>query len=108
MHRPGGGPTDVWAVGDGGTIIHFDGNRWTPSVSGTSQSLQVVRAGDVGEAWAAGRVGTILRFTKGAWRAIESGTKNHLFAISIDVDGVRAAGANGTVLRISNGSNDGR
>ena len=25
-------PTDVWAVGDGGAVLHFDGGKWTPVV----------------------------------------------------------------------------
>ena len=33
----GSGPTDVWAVGEGGTILHYDGGTWTdmsdPSLS---------------------------------------------------------------------------
>lgn len=37
-------PDDVWAVGDAGTILHFDGTDWSASPSGVSQHLYAARA----------------------------------------------------------------
>lgn len=36
------GPDDIWAVGDRGTILHYDGNRWTPEEVPTVENLEVV------------------------------------------------------------------
>ncbi|MBN2560091.1 MAG: hypothetical protein JXQ75_04100 [Phycisphaerae bacterium] len=38
----GTGSTDVFAVGDAGTILHYDGWNWTPMDSGTTESLRGV------------------------------------------------------------------
>jgi hypothetical protein len=35
---------DVWAVADGGTILHFDGTQWSAATSTTSQTLRAVWA----------------------------------------------------------------
>lgn len=37
---------EIFAVGDGGTILHFDGISWAPEVSGTGSSLRGI-AGDL-------------------------------------------------------------
>jgi hypothetical protein len=36
----GSGPSDVWAVGDGGTIVHWDGLSWSlvPSGAGVNDT----------------------------------------------------------------------
>jgi hypothetical protein len=51
--------TDVWAVGSGGAILHWDGGGWSPSASGTTQNLSGV-GGDATNVWAVGANGTIL------------------------------------------------
>ncbi|MFP2908871.1 hypothetical protein ACLESD_28235 [Pyxidicoccus sp. 3LFB2] len=38
----GSSATDVWAVGAGGTIIHWDGKAWTPFSSPTHRDLRAV------------------------------------------------------------------
>src|SRR5262245_35571670 len=35
----GAGPNDIWAVGAGGTIVHFDGTAWSGVPSGTTENL---------------------------------------------------------------------
>jgi hypothetical protein len=37
----GSSATDVFAVGDAGTIFHYDGSTWSPMASGTSQDFLV-------------------------------------------------------------------
>jgi len=53
---------DVYAVGDDGTIIHFDGASWSPMASGTQNQLRGI-AGTADEVFAVGAGGTILRFS---------------------------------------------
>lgn len=38
----GRSPSDVWAVGARGTVLHFDGTSWKPSSVGTDETLQDV------------------------------------------------------------------
>jgi hypothetical protein len=46
--------TDGWAVGDYGTILHYNGVNWTPSPSGTALNLYSVWATSASDAWAVG------------------------------------------------------
>jgi hypothetical protein len=61
------GATDAWAVGAGGTILRFDGNRWHAWSSGTNEDLHAVWAASATEAWAGGDAGTLLRFDGTSW-----------------------------------------
>jgi hypothetical protein len=45
---------DVWAVGDVGMILHWDGQAWSLVQSNTSAQLTSVFATSTGSAWAAG------------------------------------------------------
>jgi hypothetical protein len=48
--------TDVWAVGDKGTIRHFDGEGWKVVESNTSASLRDVWGSGPADVWAVGQV----------------------------------------------------
>ncbi len=50
----GTGPNDVWAVGQAGTILHFDGIKWSPVDSGTGENLKAVWTLGPKDAWAMG------------------------------------------------------
>ena len=54
------GPDDVWAVGSGGRVIHFDGTQWQSVNSGTDQNLTAVW-GTNSELWIGGHIGGLLR-----------------------------------------------
>ena len=66
----GSGPRDVWAVGDLGTIIHFDGERWSRVSSGTTDELVAIGGRGPGDAWAIGKNRTLLRLSGGAWKSV--------------------------------------
>lgn len=62
----GSGPNDLWAVGDLGLALHFDGQRWDARWSPERGALRAVSvAGD--EVWAAGDEGTLLHWDKQSW-----------------------------------------
>ena len=67
----GSGPRDVWAVGEVGTILHYDGERWTRFPSGTRDSLVAISGRGPGDAWAIGKNRTLLRLSGGAWKTVE-------------------------------------
>ena len=65
----GSAPDDVYAVGDAGTILHFDGKSWTQSFSPVAgKALYGVGGTEKNHAFAAGQDGTVIRFDGMAWR----------------------------------------
>ena len=61
----GTGPRDIWAVGDFGALVHFDGVAWTPIQTGTRSRLESVRGrtldGGALELFVGGVNGAVLR-----------------------------------------------
>jgi hypothetical protein len=66
------GPADGWAVGDDGTILHWDGSTWVLVESGTTNYLLDVAAVGHNDAWAVGQSGTILRWNGTDWTAVDN------------------------------------
>jgi hypothetical protein len=100
----GSSSSDVFVVGYGGTILHYDGETWSPMSSGTTTGLndlwgssgsEVFAAG--GDWWDAG--GTILHYDGETWSPMNSGAGHPLGGVwgSSDND-VFAVGAGGTIL----------
>ena len=65
---------DVFAVGDNGTILHFDGKSWRMMQSNTTADLVGVWARDADNVVAAGDGGTVLYYNGESWAPMESGT----------------------------------
>jgi len=59
---------DVWAVGNGGTILHYDG-CWRAEPAVTDVDLYTVWASADGTVWVGGAAATTLRRGGGAWSA---------------------------------------
>ncbi len=62
--------SDVFVVGEGGTIIRRTNNAWTQLASPTSKDLHSVWAANSSDAWAVGQGGTILRWSGSSWTSI--------------------------------------
>src|SRR3989442_14596606 len=58
----GSGGTDVFAVGQGGTILHYDGTSWSAQPSGTTENVLRVWGSGVTDVCAVGFGGTILHY----------------------------------------------
>ena len=69
-------PNDIWGVGDGGLLIHFDGSGWTPNPAVTTKDLRAIWASGSNDIWAVGATGTVLHYASGAWTATTVGTKD--------------------------------
>lgn len=90
---------DVFAVGDGGTILRRqNGNAWVQMASGSTANLRGLWAASSSDVWATGVGGTILHFNGAAWSAVPGATS--------DVDAVWGSSStdvwfcgSGTVLR---------
>src|SRR6185437_132473 len=77
----GSGPADVWAVGDKGVILHFDGKAWADSPSGTDQSLTSVTGTGPANAYATSDKGLIFHWDGKAWSVVSSEPGSTLLAL---------------------------
>jgi photosystem II stability/assembly factor-like uncharacterized protein len=57
----GFGARDVWAVGDRGTILHFQGSAWEVAASPSPRALLGVWGASERDLWIVGENGTVLR-----------------------------------------------
>lgn len=95
----GSGPDDVFAVGDAGTIVHWDGASWTRHASGTTEHLTGVSGLSASDVYAVGLGGTILHYDGEAWAAEASGTTSALLGIACVGATVWAVGDYGEILK---------
>ncbi|MDM8552377.1 Calx-beta domain-containing protein [Desulfobacterales bacterium HSG2] len=91
--------SDIFAVGDIGVVLHYDGKAWTPMSSGTHNPLSKVWGSSGNDVFAVGYEGTIIHYDGSQWEAMNSGTDE----ILLDVWGssgsdVFAVGEHGTIL----------
>jgi hypothetical protein len=95
--------TNLWAVGIGGKIIHYDGSAWaitTTPVAGTG--LYGVWGSSAGNVWAVGIQGTIIHYDGTSWTKTTSPTTSALSSVwGTDATHVWITGASGTVLSLS-------
>lgn len=89
------GESDVWVVGGGGSIYHWNGSQWVRTDTGDASLRDVEVAGDEGLVVGAG--GAIYEYTGTEWVASPSASGANLKAVTrgaVDV----AVGAGGVVL----------
>jgi hypothetical protein len=69
----GSGPTDVWAVGDRGSLLHFDGATWAPVwthsifLGHITADLTSVYAASASIAWATSARALVYELSGGGW-----------------------------------------
>lgn len=91
---------DVWAVGEKGTLLRYDGETWTEMSSGTSHSLNALWGSDYDNVFAVGDTGIALHYDGDKWNGMNSGTLRDLYAVrGVGLSDVFAVGESGTVLR---------
>jgi hypothetical protein len=95
----GSSASSIFAVGAGGTILHFDGTTWSPMNSGTSVYLSGIWGSASSNVFAVGTSGTILHYNGSTWSSMTSGITTELLGIwgSSSTD-VFAVGAGDTIL----------
>lgn len=73
-HVYGFGAYQTWAVGDNGTIVYWNGQRWTQQSSGTTSKLLKVWGASAASVWIVGLNGTLLNSTNGGqtWTQVNS------------------------------------
>lgn len=72
-----------WAVGEGGTILRWDGRRWRPQASPTTQTLRAVSMVSASDGWAAGANGTLLRWNGSAWAPQALGITDQIYDLDM-------------------------
>lgn len=95
----GSGPEDVFAVGSGGAILHYDGAEWEGQDSGVTVRLHAVWGSSSSNVYAVGGVGSILHYDGSEWSPVVSGTTDTLQSISGSAhDNIYAVSGTGTIL----------
>jgi hypothetical protein len=95
----GSSGADIWAAGDGGTLLRWDGSTWSPVVSGTAADLRGVWAAPTGEAWAVGPADTVIRWTGTSWSDDPTGIESVPYDVwGTDADHVWVVGGPGSIL----------
>jgi hypothetical protein len=78
----GSSGTNVFAVGEMGTILHYDGLTWSADIeSGTTEGLRAIWGTGGSNIYSVGGAGTILHFDGMSWSAIESNSAAWLLGI---------------------------
>ncbi len=95
----GSAANDIWAVGSGGTIRHYDGSNWSTSGTGvTSRDLFGVWGTASNNVYAAGSNGVILHWNGSAWSPMTSGTSSTLYGIwGSGAGDIYAVGSSGAI-----------
>ena len=73
--------SDVFVVGESGTILHWDSNEWTVMDSATAADLYEVWGTAPDNVFAVGEHGTILHYDGMFWSPMESSTTERIIAI---------------------------
>jgi hypothetical protein len=68
----GSSASDIFAVGNGGTIIHYDGSQWTRMSSPTTETLWSVWGTGANNVYAVGANETIVRYDGVSWKTIRT------------------------------------
>jgi hypothetical protein len=102
----GTSPTNIYAVGERGTILHYAGSTWTPVPSvPTIQTLNAIWGFDADDIFVVGDWGTILHYDGVQWIIQDGGTVEHLYDVwGTNGADVYAVGFDGTVLHYDGAS----
>jgi hypothetical protein len=96
--------SDVWAVGEEGTIIHWDGTYWADETPLNDEdkpypTFWAVWAASPVSVFAVGNNGVALHYNGTDWTELPTGVDNVLYAIyGVSEDNVWATGNKGSVL----------
>jgi hypothetical protein len=106
----GSGPKDIYAAGDNGLVLHFNGRKsainpwWTQVTTTSSQKIEGLWSSGPNDLFAAALGGSIMRYNGAAWSATTTGTTKAFRSIwGLGFDTIYAGGEFGT-LRLNNRS----
>jgi hypothetical protein len=102
----GAAANDLWAVGDRGTLSHYDGKSWTPQQApgGFTGTLHAISGRSAKDLWAVGEQGTVLRYDGTSWSRFPVPTTETLFGLWLDREQqIWLVGDRGTTVLIDQG-----
>jgi len=101
----GSSPSDLFVVGDAGTILHSsDGRSFVTQAAPVQLALRGVWGSGPSDVYAVGDAGTLLHYDGAAWSARGSGVRLDLFGVGGTSAGdVYAVGAMGLILHSTDG-----
>jgi hypothetical protein len=76
----GAGPNEVWAVGESGTVVRWDGGRWSLVDAGVTDDLFSVAGVNGHEVWVAGGKHA-RRWDGSSWSSFDSGLDAFLYGL---------------------------
>jgi hypothetical protein len=95
--------SDVFAVGDSGTILHYDGTAWSAMISPTTNNLNGIWGDIYFPRFAVGDSGTIIYYNRFRWsnegEGVTTNQLNSVWVNSTQYGYDYAVGNNGTLLR---------
>ena len=89
---------DIYAVGNGGAIFHYNGISWSKVVTTYDDDFNAIW-GDVGMVYVVGNNGIILQYNGYSWSKMFTGTSEHLYSVWGNGRSVFAVGTYGTILK---------
>lgn len=96
----GTAPNNVYAVGDGGLVLRWDGMAWqTQPTPPLGNILRGVFGRSVNDIYVVGDGGMILHFDGSAWTLEDSGTNVRLHSVFVLGKSIYVTGDNGSILR---------
>jgi hypothetical protein len=97
---------DVFAVGEDGLILHYDGTAWQSMDSGTELTIKGVWGLSGSDVFAVGDEGLILHYDGHSWSPVASPwTEGSLLGIwGLSADDLYAVGESGTILHFNGSS----
>ena len=100
----GSSPTDMWAVGGAGTVLHFDGTTVATVPTITSVDLTDVWGTGPEDVWIVGRAGTALHFDGHALSSVSTGITADLLAVFTATPGDVWIGGDSTLAHLQGGT----
>ncbi|HAS04340.1 MAG TPA: hypothetical protein DCR71_01020 [Dehalococcoidia bacterium] len=92
--------THVFAAGDSGTIMRYDGASWSSMASATTADLYGIWGTGSTDIFAVGKSGTIMRYDGTSWSSMASATTADLYGIwGTGSTDIFAVGKSGTIMR---------
>ena len=70
----------VWAVGNAGLVLEYDGAAWSPTRP-VEEDLNGVWSSPTGDAWAVGANGRVLHLVDASWKASSLGSQSALLSV---------------------------